>query len=239
MKAQAPAVAALREAQNTTDDVKKINYCKAVDLLIKKSKNFQYQPGANKKEKPPAIDIIDAESRKTALRALLSDEMAIATPKVEKALNGQSLAEIASAVQSLQGFDVLENAADGGDETQKLISDLRTRGTALLAKTVLRQTARTDEIAKSANELIRIQVAVPSTTGQLTYDYRMRKRGLGTDDWRELRDIVKLADDLIPNIKGLAAATGAKPKDVEDLLNAAEDLKHKADKALKANYNEN
>ena len=81
-------------------------------------------------------------------------------------------------------------------------------------------------------------VPVPGPGGSVQTEYRMRKRGLDTDGWRELREIMKMSDELIPNIKGLAEATGAKMKDVEDLLNAAEDMKRKADKALKADYNQ-
>jgi hypothetical protein len=239
LKQQAAAVSDLNEAQKMTDDAKRLNYCKSVALLIKQSKNFLYQPSPQKKERPSPIDIIDPEKRKLALKALLDDEMAVIVPKVEKALNGTSLATIADALKTLQGIDVLESGADAGDDASKMVADLRQRGNAILAKTVIRLTARTDEINRTANELIRQQVAVPGPGGSIAYETRMRKRGLDADAWRELNEIIKTTDQLIPNIKGLAQATGGKMKDVEDLMNAADDLRHKADKTLKTNYNEN
>jgi hypothetical protein len=238
LKQQSAAITDLNEAQNTTDDPKKINYCKGVVILLKASKNFQYQPSPQKKEKPPTIDVIDPEKRKLALKALLDDELAVVGPKVEKALDGTSLAGIADAVKSLQGFDVLESAADAGDESSKMVSDLRARGYAILAKAVMRLSTRTDEISKNANEMVRYQVTIPSPNGIPTTVDRMRKKGLSNDEWRDLNEILKTTKGLAPNIRGLAEATGGKLKDVEDLMAAVEDVHRKADKAIKANYNE-
>jgi hypothetical protein len=238
LKQQQAAISDLNEAQKMTDDPKRINYCKSVALLIKQSKNFMYQPSPQKKEKPSPIEIIDPEKRKLALKAMLDDEMAVIVPKVEKALDGTSLSNIADALKTLQGVDVLESGADAGDDASKMVADLRARGNAIFAKTVIRLTARTDEISRTANELYRQEVTVPGVGGTFTTEYRMKKRGLDAAAWRELNDIMKTTDQLIPNIKGLAEATGGKMKDVEDLINAADDLRHKADKTLKANYNE-
>lgn len=236
LKAMQPALFTLAEAQDVTDDVKKVAYCKSVVLLIKRSKNFAYQPGALKKEKPPTIDIVERTSRQKALQAFLADEMAVIGPKVEKAMDGRSIAGIAEAVTALQGFDQLELAADGGEESKKMVSELRSRGLQLMAKTVLRLSTRTDEIAKNANELVRMRVTVPTING-LTEQIRYRKRGIEESDRRELIDTVKTADQIAPNARGLVQATGGKVKDVEDLITAVEELRRKADKALNTDYN--
>ncbi|MDB5998412.1 MAG: hypothetical protein JWP52_111, partial [Rhizobacter sp.] len=47
------------------------------------------------------------------------------------AVVGGGWAGIAAAVEALQGFDVLESAAGGGDEAGRMVNDLRVRGNAL------------------------------------------------------------------------------------------------------------
>lgn len=239
LKAPAPALATLRDAQEITDDEAKLAWCKSVDLLIRRSKNFQYQPSPGKKEKPPAIDITDAESRKVALKALLADELAVVKPKVEKAMDSRSMVAIADAVLALQGFDVLEMAAGGGnEESQQMITDLRSRGVALMAKTVQQMQAQQTQIDKSANELIRYVVNIPGFGGGFTQQVRYRKRGLEKRDYDDLKQIIKTAEQIIPNVKGLTRATGGEVREVEDLVTAAEDLYKKTERTLNANYND-
>lgn len=239
MKAQAPAAATLDDALEVTDDPKKVAYCKSVDLLLKRSKGFQYTPGAHRKAKGTPIDIVEPGPRKEALKALLADEMAVVTPKVEKALDGQSLGDIAGAVQLLQGLDVLEQAAETGEDAQRMVVDLRTRGAALMAKAVQRMQARHDEIFKHANEMVRYVVNTPAFGGGAQQQVRYRQRGLESRDYKELKEIVATCEKLIPNARGLAKATGGKVKEVEDLITASEDLRRKADRTLNATYNEN
>jgi len=239
LKAQAPAIATLRDALEITDDKEKLAWCKSVELLIRRSRNFQYQPSPAKKEKPPAIDIIDAESRKVALKELLADELAVVKPKVEKAMDGRSMVAIAEAVQALQGFDVLEMAAGGGnEESQQMIADLRSRGIALMAKTVQQMQGQQSQIDKSANELLRFTVSIPQLNGGFSEQVRYRKRGLENRDYNDLKQILKTTEQIIPNVKGLTRATGGQAREVEDLIVAAEDLYKKTERTLNANYNE-
>lgn len=254
LKAVSPALTSLADAEEATDDPKKINYAKAVTLLIKRSKGLSYQPGPTKKEKPPAIDLVDPASRELALKAFYADEVALITPKVEKALDGPSLAGIADAVRSLQGFDVLESAAGGGDEASRMVNDLRVRGYTLMAKRVALLTTRVDEIYTRATALKQYVVRNPlnngfgvggvrgvgnQNLGQNGLDeVRVRKQGLTNQDYAELNAAKKSAEQVVPNAKGLANATGGKVKEVEDLIVAAEELRRKADKTLNTNYNE-
>ena len=237
MKAQAPAVATLGEAQNATDDPKKVNYCKAVVVLLKRSRNFAYQPSPQKKERPPTIDVVDPESRQKALSALLADEMAEVTPSIMKALDGTSIPAIAKAIESLDGFSVLEGAAGGGDDAARLIADLRSRGNAVMAKEVVRMTAYVDDVSRSANTLQQYVVQLPGNLGTGPQDVlRTRRRGLIGQEYRDLGDVVKTCDQILPNVRGLAKATGGNLKEVEDLIAATEDLRRKADKTRTANY---
>ncbi len=239
VKAAAPALATLRDASEITDDATKLAWCKSVDLLIRRSKNFAYQPQPMKKEKPPAIDIIDAENRKLALKALLTDELTVVKPKVDKALDSRSIVAIAEAVTALQGFDVLELAAGGGNEESKaMIAELRTRGIALMAKTVIAMQTNQTQIDKNANELIRYVVNIPNFNGGVSQQVRYRKRGLETRDTNDLKDIIKTTEQIIPNARGLAKATGGQVREVEDLITAAEDLLRKAERTLNADYSD-
>lgn len=237
MRAPAPALSTLRDAQEITDDAKKLAWCRAVEQLLRRSKNFQYQPSPMKKEKPPAIDIVDAESRKLALKAMLGDELDVVKPRVEKAMDGRSLVMIAEAVKALQGIDELEVAADGGtEESRQLVSELRSRGIALMAKTVLQMQTHQQQIDKTASELIRYLVAIPDGLGGVTQQVRYRKRGLENQDTKDLKEIIRTAEQIIPNARGLAQATGGQVREVEDLITAAEDLVRKTDRTLKADY---
>jgi hypothetical protein len=232
MKAQAPAISTLRDAQALTDDPKKLNWCKAIDLLIKRSKNFAYQPMPAKKDKPPAIDIVMPESRQTALQALLADELAVVTPKVNKALDGQTLEGIAMAIKALEGFDILESAAGSVEESEKMISELRSRGIALMGKALQRMQAAQDRINRSANELIRKEFNQQMADGSTQLVIKTMKRGLAYTDQKDLKEIIKTSEELIPNLKGLAKATGGQVREVEDLIFQADELRKKADRTL-------
>lgn len=239
LKATAPALATLRDASEITDDATRLAWCKSVELLIRRSKNFLYQPQPMRKEKPPAIDIIDAENRKMALKALLTDELTVVKPRVDKALDSRSMVAIADAVSALQGFDVLELAAGGGtDESKQMIAELRTRGIALMAKTVIAMQANQTQIDKNANELIRYVVNLPNFNGGFTQQVRYRKRGLENREYNDLKEMIRTTEQIIPNARGLAKATGGQVREVEDLITAAEDLLRKAERTLNADYSD-
>ena len=235
MKSQAAAIASLGEAAETTDDPQKIAYTKAVTLLLKRSRNFQYQPSPQKKVRPPAIDVIEPENRKAALKALLADEMAVVEPKVNAALDGRTLTGIADGLAAVEGLDVLELGVGGGDDARQMVKDLRARGLALMAKTLQLMTTRTNEINRAANEIQRVRVTVFDGTRNVDR-FEVRKRGLQDNDFRDLKDVIKTADMIIPNAKGLMAATGGKQREVEDLVTAAEEVKRKAEKTLTDDY---
>jgi hypothetical protein len=237
MKATSAAIAAFGQAAGLTDDPKKAAVAKTMPVLLRRSKNFEYTPTAGKKGEGSApIDVIEPKSRKKALQALLNDEMALVTPKVEKALDGKSLAAVAEALKSLQGLDVLEQAAGGEGEAQQLVQDLRDRGNALMKKVVERMDKRVTEIDQFANSMVQYQVNVPSVTGRLVTETRQRKRGLDKQDRADLETIIATCGQVAPNAEGLARATGGKIDDAEALADAANSLKRRAEKVLKADY---
>jgi hypothetical protein len=236
MKSQDAALRTATEAAASTDDPQRQAVAKAMALLIRRSRGLLYTPGIPKKLKLPPIDIVEPDSRKKALAALLTDELELATPKVNAAMNGRSLPAIADALQQLRGLDELERGVGGGEEAHRMVVDLRTRGLTVMAQTVQVMNARTEEITRSANELVRVPVDT-LVNGQLITTTQLRKRGLVNNDRRDLTEIVRTADMIIPNVRGLMEATGGKVREVEDLIIAAEELRRRADRALNADYN--
>jgi hypothetical protein len=236
MKATAAAILTFTQMADETKDPQKAAVAKASIALLKKSRNLAYTPTPGKGKSGP-IDVVDPASRRKALRQLLSDELAAATPKVEKALDGRSLAAVAEALRSLQGIDVLERAAQGDDqESKQIVQELRDRGNAVMAKALQQMSKAVDEIAKSANELEEIHMTIPLVGGGMQDSVRYRKRGLKRDDVTDLKAVIATCGEIAPNAAGLAQATGGKEKDIENLVDAADELARRADKVLKAEY---
>jgi hypothetical protein len=237
MKAIAAAILTFTQMAEETKDPQQQAVAKASVVLLKKSRNLAYTPTSGGRGKSAPIDLVDPASRRKALRQLLADELAVATPKVEKALDGRSLAAVAEALRSLQGIDVLERAAEGDDQESKQISqELRDRGNAVMAKALQQMSKAVEEISKSANEMQEIHMVQPLVGGGSTDMVRYRKRGLSRDDVTNLKAVIATCEEIAPNATGLARATGGKEKDIENLVDAADDLARRADKVLKAEY---
>jgi hypothetical protein len=236
MKATPAAILTLTQMVDATKDPQRQAVAKATVALLKKSRGLAYVPTSGRGKSGP-IDLVDPASRRKALRQLLSDELAAATPKVEKALDGRSLAAVAEALRSLQGIDVLERAAQGDEQESKQITqELRDRGNAVMAKALQQMSKAVDEISKSANEMQEIHMTQPLVGGATTDIVRYRKRGLSREDAANLKTVIATCEEIAPNATGLARATGGKEKDIENLVDAAEDLARRADKVLKAEY---
>jgi hypothetical protein len=236
VKATAAAILAFEQAAAETEDAQKQAVAKATALLLKRSKNLAYTPTSKKAPKKTPIDVVDPESRRIALRALLADELATVTPTVEAALNGQSLGPIATALSSIQGLDVLELASGAEGESKQLISGLRDRGRDIMARTLQRMRRRADEIDKTANEMVRVRIAVPVAGGGIREDSRLARHGLERPDQQELKEIISTCEQIIPNAAGLVKATGGKSRDSDDLIDQANEIKRKAERTLKADY---
>jgi hypothetical protein len=136
-------------------------------------------------------------------------------------------------------LSALELAVEEDDaDSKQIVQDLRDRGQALMAKALQRLDKRVDEVQAFANELVEYRVLVATAGGGAREESRLRKRGLETRDRKELQDVIDTCGMIVPNAVGLAEATGGRKKDVEDMVDFAEDLALKADRVLKTNYGE-
>ncbi|MDB5294634.1 MAG: hypothetical protein JWO31_617 [Phycisphaerales bacterium] len=245
MKTFGPAAAAFRDAAVAADDPAKAAYAAAVELLLKRSPNATYQPGPTKKVKPATIDVTDPDARKAALAALLVDELTAAAPGIEAAMLGGTPAELVEAVRVLGRLDVLDRAAEVGDEAKRSVADLRSRGAAHVARRLEQLKARHDEARDSATGRVRspAPVAGPNAAGLSGAkrfggmgrgaEPRVARRGLSAEDVRDLKEIVSVCEQLAPPNRRLTdpAAAGAAPE-LRALSDTAEQLGRAASQTL-------
>jgi hypothetical protein len=81
-----------------------------------------------------------------------------------------------------------------------------------------------------------VRMTQPLVGGGTTESVRYRKRGLSREDVGDLKAVIATCEEIAPNAAGLAHATGGKEKDIENLVDAADELARRADKVLKAEY---
>ena len=239
MKQAEPAAASFHQAIRQTKDEQQAADARATELLIRKSRQLVYTPRVlGKGEKSEPIDIVDPKSRKSALRALYTDELAQVTPRIDAARKGASLTVIAQAARSIKDHELatLDRAAHGTvDDTRKTVSDLKDRVQELTSKALEKLARRTDEISAMANETIRTEAPVRQGGGGIGQQEFIRRRGLTGQDSQELRSIIQTTGQIAAATQELVSALGEK-SDADDLLEQANEVRQRADKALRADY---
>jgi hypothetical protein len=107
------------------------------ELIRQANGALKYVPKAKpaKGEKPEAIDIVDASSRKLALSALETDMAAKVKPRVDAAVAGNSLPNIMTMVMDKDLVDLknVELAASGATpDTTQMVGDLGAHASSLM-----------------------------------------------------------------------------------------------------------
>jgi hypothetical protein len=230
---------AFHQAAKLTDDHEKSATDLATEILLHQSKQQQYTPRiVPQGEKSVPIDVVNLAHRKLAMRALFSDEWAIAAPKIKAGKEATSLVVISTAVKAIQSqqLDLLDLVANGNDDqTKEAISKLRDHSAELISKALEKLGKREQEITSEANEIVHQQVMVPAPGGGFTPTDLPRRRGLVGDARQELDGISRAAAQIAAAAQQLVADLGDKTA-AGDLLEQANDIVQRADKAIRADY---
>lgn len=238
LKANSGATQALTEAAKAAPDDESAAEARALALLIKRSKNLQFTPkvAAGGKAGSGPIDITDDERRGDALAALYESERAALKPKLVKADKAKTLPPIAEAMKAAAELRDLELAATGKDEdTADTLDRLVQRTHKLMARGLDEAAKRTEAIAERANQLIEYTQRTNNGT-----ERRTRRRGLDSNDSRELKGIVETCRKVFESCKELAEGF-AREEDADqfaDLQEQAEDVGRRAQDVRTDNYSD-
>lgn len=228
-----------REAAKATDDADKSATDSAMELMLRHTKLLKYTPkkGRDADTQPAAIDVLAADQRKLALRAFFADEWAAVAPKLKAAKEGTSVVVIMEAVKAMQSHQllVLDRAANGNDDqTRQAVTGLKDHAAELLSKGLEKLGKREQEITSAANEIIHQQVMVQGPYGLQPQDLA-RRRGLRANDRQELQGMSRMASQIAVAVRELIAGLGDKTA-ADDLLEQANDVIQRANKAINADY---
>ena len=239
LKQTEAAATAFREAAKATEDPEKSAIDSAMELLLHRTKQLKYTPkkAPDADKQPAPIDVLAADQRKLALRAFFADEWGAAAPKLKAAKDGTNVLAIMDAVQAMKSHQLqtLDLAANGNDDqTRQAVEGLRNHAAELLSKGLEKLGKREQEITSAANEIIHQQVMVPGPQGLQPQDLA-RRHGLQGSDRQELQGIARTASQIAEAVRELIAGLGDKTA-ADDLLEQANDVIQRANKAINADY---
>ena len=235
LKATSGATQALTEAAKVAPDEESAAKARALNLLIKRSKNLQFTPkvATGKGAAGGPFDITDEERREAAFNALYVGERAALKPKIAKADKAKNLPAIADAIKAALALRDLELAATGKtDDTADTVDALVQRAHKLMAAGLDDAMKRIESIADRANELVQYTARVNGGT-----ETRTRRRGLQASQTKELRGIVETCRKVFESCKELSAGFAEDDDEqFDDLQEQAEDTGQRAQDVLTDDY---
>jgi hypothetical protein len=239
LKQTEAAAAAFRDASKATEDPQLSAIDSATELLIRRTRMQKYtpKPPPGQDKQPAPIEVIPADQRKLALRAFFADEWAAVAPKMKAAKDGTSVVVIMDAINAMKSHQLptLDLAANGNDDqTRQAVTGLKDHAAELLSKGLEKLGKREQEITSAANEIIHQQVMVPGPQGLEPQDLA-RRRGLRGSERQELDGISRTASQIAEAARALIAGLGDKTA-ADDLLEQANDIIQRANKAINADY---
>ncbi len=175
------------------------------------------------------IDIIEPDSRQTALQALYIDELARVLPGLKAAKNDQGIPAMLDAVSKITTLQQLELAATNADaETSAMLNTLITHAGKVMTTALESQTKLETQIKIQANQM---------NTGTNIYGGRIRnKRGLSSDDSTALKNMITLCNDIVQACKAFDTAAGGENGVMSKVTTQADELAKRATKTLNARY---
>jgi hypothetical protein len=231
LKQASAAALSFKQAVSKTTDADKAAMATAMQLLVLRSPQLQYTPKkvvVGKKNGP--YDIIDPEKRKQAITALYEDELNAAADAIKTGKKATSLPQIAGAVKAIEAHNLiaLDRAAHGNtDDVKTATEDLKARTRDLISRAMEKLAKETLEISGRADEMQRI----PS--GRIGQPDSTHRRGLQGSDMQDLNGIVRACKQISDASKQLMGILSDNPDDANDLIEQADGVRQKAEKALR------
>ena len=243
-KAMPMAADAFAQAAKATEDPLKQAAARANELLIRKSRQAGYIP-RTAAPADPALDagarpaaaqtrqpmpIIEPADRKTALAALLADEMAAAKPKIDAATKARNLPPVIEAIKVVGDLRAIETAAHGkGEQTRALAGELGGHAHELIAQALEPMKKRTEEYWQQGS---RQQVRAPR--GGIGREVQYGMMGLTSVEQNALKEIIVTCEKILPVASELAAVT--ENKDLAADAQEAKQLHARASEVLNFDY---
>ena len=239
----------------------------ATALLIKRSTNFAYTPKATKDKLPPtppvspakkaaskatasvladpppagtAIDILDKQSRATALLGLFYDELIADTAKLKEIKAETTVVPAVDFAPTLPTLRHVEIAATGTDTfSAAMIDDLTAHAHSLMSKALTSLGSQVDGIRRTANESVTIEV--PSTTGtgknqKATMKKEYKLRGLASGDNATLENAIVTCKKVDDAVKTLNTTLSLPASTFGAIVSEADAIRKKATATLNADY---
>jgi hypothetical protein len=156
---------------------------RATVLLLQRRTKMTYQSRGGGAE---GISLAGKESRARALRALLQDELRASDAEIRRAAAADNLVPIRDVLPKLADFYAVERTAIGGDaQLRPILETIGQRARALIDRELDLREPTIAAVERRANQ----RVDVPAAPGGWWWGGSVR-RGLHTDDRRELRDLI-------------------------------------------------
>ena len=236
-----PAAMAFHEAARATKDLQQAAVAYATEMLVRRSKQMKFTPRKplekNKKLEP--IDILDPDKRKEAFEALYNDERDAAASILQAGKKATSLPQIRNAVKAIQSRQLfaLDRAAHGtAQDMEDTTRDLKERAQDLMSKALEKLAKQVDDIEARANETVRIPQVIQAPNAGVFQQDIVHRRGLQGSDRQNLKGIAQTSVQIAAWAKELIGALSDNADDSKDLLQQAEDVARKAEKASKEDY---
>ena len=175
------------------------------------------------------IDVIEPDSRQTAIQALYIDELARALPRLKAAKEEQEIPAMLDAVNKIATLQQLELTATNADaETTAMLKTLITHANKVMAAAIESQTTLEKQIKIQANQTV---------VGNNNLGWRVRaKRGLSSDDRATLQRMITLCSQIVQACKAFDTATGAENSASSRVSAQAVSLAERATSTLNARY---
>ena len=236
LKQQSLAMPALASAvKEITDrtDAKEANTARATEILVKRSRVFQFTPKYPAQGQPvKPISILDLDQRKACFTAMLEDSKTELAAKVKTAKSSTTLQPIIEAVKAVADLRTLEMAALGTDDlAAPYLDSLAAQGQDLMSRGVKDLQSREETINKKANQLITMPGNTTAGGAQ-----RSNKRGLDPQGTKDLKDIEAEAERVVDAAKQFADLSKTSAAAFATVRDSADTVAKAAKATLEADY---
>ena len=206
---------------------------RAMSLLMSRSERLVY---TTRTGDAPGREIDIVNDRKSALEALLADELAAYEPKIRAAKEKKSIAEVLETVKGVEPIAAIERAATGSTRrTDEFRMGFVGQVETLLDDALVQLDGRADDIETRARALIALPQEIRA--GQPPpRTMKVKKTGLSPADEAALKGVMDTCREIVSRNREVAQQLGAEPDRFRRASDSAIRLADKAGAILRADY---